>query len=113
MTPDAMVLAMRTMAPAGGIEVAPVTLRLYDARRPDPVTWEFHTRTVRDRVVTDPGPAQGPAATVTADSTAWSEVLFGGRPLADAEETGAVRVEGRRTAVEQLVAAFGERINER
>ena len=35
-----------------------------------------------------------PVATVTAESTVWSGVLFGGLPLADAERDGTVRVEG-------------------
>lgn len=106
MTPDAMVLAMRTMAPSSGANIPPLALRLYDGRLPDPVTREFHVGTARGRLVTAAGPTKAPVATVTADATAWSEVLFAGRPLADAEAAGAVRVEGKRKAVKGLIAAF-------
>ncbi|SNT60369.1 DNA-binding transcriptional regulator, HxlR family [Asanoa hainanensis] len=89
MTPDGIVVAMRTMGTATG----DVALRLYDARRPDPPVHSYDAGT----------PA---AATVTSDSTVWSEVLFGGMALADAERDHGVHVEGDRTAVVRLIRAY-------
>lgn len=110
MTPDAMVIAMRTMAPAHA-DVPPLTLRLYDARLDDPPLREFHVGSGRAGLVADAGPASDPAASVTADATAWGDVLFGGRPLADAEADGVVRVDGSRAAVARLVAAFSDEVS--
>ncbi len=53
-----------------------------------------------------PGAAVDPVATVTTDSTAWSEVLFGGLPLTDAERAGTVRVDGDRDTVTRVVRHY-------
>ena len=108
MTPDGMVLAMRAMAlPAPG-DLPATVLRLYDARRPDPPLRDYHLAAV-DRVLDiRPGVAANPVATVTSESTAWSEVLFGGRPLADAERDGTVQVDGDRNTIERVVRLYVE-----
>ena len=108
MTPDAAALAMRTMArePDGAADPLSVTLRMYDARRPALVPREFQVLTSGGGVRVEVASRAEPAATVTADSTAWSEVLFGGSALASAERAGTVRVDGDRMTVESLVAAY-------
>lgn len=106
MTPDAVVLAMRTMAPEASADMPPVALRLYDSRRPDPPIRDFQATTADGTLHIGAGTAAEPAAIVTADSTAWSEVLFGGLPLAHAERGGAVRVEGDRDTAERLMSLF-------
>ncbi|GAA0797719.1 winged helix-turn-helix transcriptional regulator [Spirilliplanes yamanashiensis] len=106
MTPDAMVLAMRTMAPAVPGAVPVLALRLYDGRRPDPPVHDYRVSAGGGRLDVRAGAAPGPAATVTAEATAWSAVLFDGLPLADAERDGAVRVEGDRAAVARVVRLF-------
>jgi DNA-binding HxlR family transcriptional regulator len=106
MTPDAMVLAMRTMAPPATEDLPPTALRLYDARQPDPPVREYHLTTVDRLVDVRPGAAGDPVATVTAESTAWSDVLFGGLPLADAERAETVRVDGDRDVVTRVVRRY-------
>jgi DNA-binding HxlR family transcriptional regulator len=64
MTPDAMVLAMRTMAPVVSGEVPIVALRLYDGRRPDPPVRNYRVAASGVRLDVRAGVAQ-PAATVT------------------------------------------------
>ncbi|MGC5030769.1 hypothetical protein [Micromonospora sp. DT229] len=52
------------------------------------------------------GFAREPVATVTAESTVWSEILFGGLPLADAERAGDVHITGDRDAVGRVVGLY-------
>lgn len=106
MTPDAMVLAMRTMAPPVPEGLPLTALRLYDIRQPDPPVREYRLTTVNGMLDVRPGAAVDPVATVTTDSTAWSEVLFGGLPLTDAERAGTVRVDGDRDTVTRVVRHY-------
>jgi DNA-binding HxlR family transcriptional regulator len=108
MTPDAMVLAMRTMAPASSGEVPILALRLYDGRRPDPPVRDYRVAAIDGSLDVRTGVAPEPAATVTAESTVWSRVLFGGLPLARAERDGTVRVEGDRDAVLRVVRLYAQ-----
>jgi DNA-binding HxlR family transcriptional regulator len=108
MTPDAMVLAMRTMAPASSGEVPILALRLYDGRRPDPPVRDYRVAAIDGSLDVRTGVAPEPAATVTAESTVWSRVLFGGLPLAGAERDGTVRVEGDREAVLRVVRLYAQ-----
>lgn len=106
MTPDAMVIAMRTMAPAAPGRLPTIALRLYDGRLPDPPVREYRAAVAHGVLDVRPGAAARPAATVTAESTAWSKVLFGGLPIARAERAGTVRVEGNRDAVVRLTGLY-------
>ncbi|SFC49751.1 winged helix-turn-helix transcriptional regulator [Micromonospora sediminimaris] len=106
MTPDAMVLAMRTMAPPVPEGLPPTALRLYDARQPNPPVREYRLAANDGLLDVRPGVAVDPVATVTADSTAWSEVLFDGLPLTGAERAGTVRVEGDRDTVTDVVRLY-------
>ncbi|MFC7405101.1 winged helix-turn-helix transcriptional regulator [Georgenia alba] len=107
MTPDAMILAMRTMAPASPGMVPAVALWLNDARRPDAPVRGYAARATDDGALeVAAGEVTDPAATVTATATAWSSVLLGGVPLDDAERDGRVHVEGDRSAVVRLVELF-------
>lgn len=106
MTPDATVLAMRTMAPALSGEVPVVALRLYDERRPDPPVRDYRVAAVDGRLDVRTGVAPAAAATVTAESTVWSGLLFGDLPLARAERDGSVRVDGDRAAVVRLARLY-------
>lgn len=108
MTPDAMVLAMRTMAPMVSGEVPVLALRLYDARRPDPPVRDYRVTAIDGSLDVRAAVASEPAATVTAESTVWSRLLFGGLPLARAEHDGTVRVEGDRDAVERIVGLYAQ-----
>jgi DNA-binding HxlR family transcriptional regulator len=106
MTPDAMVLAMRTMAPAAPPALPELWLRLYDSRRSEPPLHDYRAEATDDVLEIVAGPAAEPAATVTAESTSWADVLFGGLALADAERQGSVRIDGDRGPVERLVSLF-------
>jgi hypothetical protein len=55
------------------------------------------------------GAAEAAAATVTAESTVWSGLLFDDLPLGQAEGDGTVRVEGDRRAVVRLVRLYAGR----
>ncbi len=106
MTPDATVLAMRTMAPPVLAALPPIALHLYDARRPDPPVHRYHLTAVDRTLTIQVGFAEEPVATVTADSTVWSDILFEGLPLADAERAGDVHVTGDRHAVVRVVGLY-------
>jgi hypothetical protein len=83
----------------------PVALRRYDGRRPDPPTRDYRLTVTAGTLVVEAGAADSPAATVTADSTTWSGVLFGGLPLAHAERAGTARVHDR-AAVERTISLY-------
>lgn len=101
MTPDAVVVAMRAVAPVAPVAVPPVLLRLHDARRADPPVLSFHTVAHDGTVIVEPGTVPQPAATVTADSTTWSGVVFDGLRLVPA-----VHIDGDRDAVAALVGLY-------
>jgi DNA-binding HxlR family transcriptional regulator len=109
MTPDAMVLAMRTMAPPASFGEVPIlALRLYDGRRPDPPVREYRVAAIDGSLDVRAGVAPESAATVTAESTVWSSVLFDDLPLSRAERDGTVRVEGDRDAVVRVVRLYAQ-----
>lgn len=107
MTPDAMALAMRTMAPSVSDALPPVALRLYDDRQPAPALVDYRVLVVDGALSVAAGVPESPAATVTAEATAWSRVLFAGLPLSRAEQDGTVRIDGDRDAVARIVARYG------
>ncbi|MFC4069017.1 winged helix-turn-helix transcriptional regulator [Actinoplanes subglobosus] len=106
MTPDATVIAMRTMAPERPGPLPGIELRLRDDRRAHPPEHRYGVVTDGDVLAVTAGELPRAVATVTADSTLWSEVLFDGRPLDDA-----VRVTGERSAVDRLVAIYAPPVN--
>ncbi|GAA3776444.1 winged helix-turn-helix transcriptional regulator [Plantactinospora mayteni] len=106
MTPDATVLAMRTMAPASSGEVPPIALRLHDGPPPDPPVRDYRVAAIDGSLDVRSGVAPEPAATVTAESTVWGRVLFDDLPLSHAERDGTVRVEGDRSAVLRVVRLY-------
>jgi DNA-binding HxlR family transcriptional regulator len=108
MTPDATVLAMRTMAPVLSGEWPILALRLYDGRRPDPPVRDYRVAASGGSLNVRTGVAPEPAATVIAESTVWSRVLFDDLPLTRAERDGTVRVEGDRDAVVRVVRLYAQ-----
>lgn len=107
MTPDGVVLAMRTMAPATSASVAPLALVLYDERVTDSPSFGYAVTSADGRLTVTPGlPASGAPTSVRADATAWSELLFGSTPLASAEATEQVVIAGDRDAVADLIGLF-------
>jgi DNA-binding HxlR family transcriptional regulator len=105
MTPDATIIAMRTMAPDSPGTLPGIALRLRDDRRPRPPVHRY--RVVTDGGVLDVAAGELPraAATVAADSTTWSRVLFDGLAV------DAVHVSGDRDAVDRLIAVYAPPVN--
>lgn len=106
MTPDAVILAMRAMAPPTPEDLPPTALRLYDTRQLDPPVREYQLAAVDRLLDVRPGATGNPVATVTADSTVWGGLLFGGLPLPEAERAGTVRVEGDHDTITRVVRLY-------
>lgn len=111
MTPDGVVVAMRTMLPARGDLPRParplaIALELMDARRPAAGGRRYRLTWADAGIELVEGATEDADATVTGDSTAWTGVVFGGLPLAEAERAGALSISGDRAAVKRMVALF-------
>lgn len=103
LTPDAAILAMKTMSRELDAPTVPleVQLELSDARCVRPETYRYAV-TWDDRGLTATrGEHPGPAAVVTADSSRWARVLFAG------DELEAHGVTGSRAVVEEMAGRFG------
>jgi DNA-binding HxlR family transcriptional regulator len=100
MSVDSFVLALRTVfdpAAAGGFE-AGYELHLGEDR--------FRVRVADGRIEAVRGHAEHADATIEADHGTLAAVLWGGRPLADAEGSGDLRISGDRSAAERLLGLF-------
>jgi DNA-binding HxlR family transcriptional regulator len=106
MTPDATVVAMRTMAPPTPDDLPTLALRLYDTRQPTTPPRDYRLSTENGRLHAEAGTPVQPAATVTADATTWSDVLFSGLTLTDAEHAGLLHIDGDRDAVARVAERF-------
>lgn len=105
MTPDGVIVAMRTMAPyadlaASGGGPVRIAIELHDERRPAAGVRRYALRWDEDRFELTEGADDAPEATVTGDSSAWADVVFAGAPVE------AMGVEGDRRAVERVAAAY-------
>lgn len=97
---DAFILALRTMfdhRAAAGLE-ATYELRLGEQT--------FHAQVADGRFEVERGAAERPDVVVSGNSDTLAAVIFGGRPLADALESGDLLLQGDDTALARLVAAF-------
>lgn len=109
MTPDAVIVAMRTMVPTEGVRAdrpLTATWELHDERRPAAgvrryrLLWEGRCFDLAE------GSLESPDVTVRGDSTAWTGAVFLGVPLDELERSGALAVEGDRDALARVVAVF-------
>lgn len=97
---DSFVLALRTVfdpAAAEGLS-ARYELRVGEDR--------FRVVVADGRIEAVRGAADAPDATIDTDVDALPAVLWGGRPLADAERSGELTIEGDRLAVQRLLGLF-------
>ncbi|GAA1952877.1 winged helix-turn-helix transcriptional regulator [Nocardioides panacihumi] len=96
MTPDGAIVAMRTMTPPTPEAPRPVELGidLVDVRRAAAGVRRYRLRWRARSFELVEGLAEAPDATVTGDSTAWTEVVFGMGPLEEAERDGRLAVDG-------------------
>ena len=101
LTPDATLQSMRTMAPATPL-VPPVrlNLHLFDARLDADPGYDYRISWDADGFHGVRGSHDTPDATISADSSTWTEILYTDRPLTDAEVTG------DRSAVERVLALY-------
>lgn len=105
MTPDGVIVAMRTMAPYvtiadwadGPVRIA---IELHDVRRPAAGVRRYRLHWDEARFELTEGADDAPRATVAGDSSAWADVVFAGGPV------DAMTVEGDRRAVERVLAAY-------
>lgn len=108
MTPDGVIVAMRTMVPPGLVAESPVRVewRLRDARRPE--VGARHYRLIWDRKSFDlsEGSVDGADVSVVADSTVWAAVVFLGMPVEQAERDGVVAISGDRNVLKRVLAVF-------
>jgi hypothetical protein len=86
--------------------VPALSLRLYDGRRLDPPVRDYQVAAIDGILDVGAGAAADPVASVTAESMAWSAVLFEGVPLTGAERDGSVRVAGDRDAILLIVRLY-------
>jgi DNA-binding HxlR family transcriptional regulator len=102
MGPDSLVLALKSTFEAGrgdGREWS-IELRLGKEGLP------FKVSMTQGGLEAARGEAEGPDATISADPDAIAEVVFGGKPLGKAVESGAIRIDGSRQAVNALFRAL-------
>lgn len=105
MTPDGVIVAMRTMAPYAtmpewGDGPVRIAIELHDERRPAAGVRRYRLHWDEDRFELTEGVEETPDVTVSGDSSAWAGVVFGGAPV------GTVSVEGDGRAVERVAAAY-------
>lgn len=99
LTPDAVVLAMKTMAAGPADPPLAIQLDLRDERLERPDTYSYRLDWGSELRV-ERGLHPAPDAVVSLDSTAWTRVLFVGQPLDEAA------VSGDPAPVRRLVAMF-------
>ncbi len=97
---DSLVLSFRTMFDPRAAEGfrASYELRFGEDR--------FHAVVDDGRFEISRGSANGPDAIVEADSDTLAGLIYAGRPLAEAEEAGDLKIEGDRSAVERFLGLF-------
>ena len=97
---DSLVLSLRTMfdpRAAEGLR-ASYELRFGEDR--------FHAEVDGGRFDISRGGADGPDATVEADSDTLAGLVYAGRPLSEAMESGELKIEGDRVAFERFLGLF-------
>lgn len=108
MTPDAVILAMRTMAPPTPDDLPTLSLKLHDTRQPATPPRDYQIRNENGLLRAEAGTPNHPTAIVTTDATTWSDVLFSGLALTDAQRAELLRIEGDRDAVARVAALFSQ-----
>jgi DNA-binding HxlR family transcriptional regulator len=107
LTPDGVVIAMRTMAPTKPVpEPIELQLRLYDrrSRHDDPYDYRLTWSGIDLDIWRGTHP--DPPTTVTSDSSTWSRLLFDHLDLAAAERHHGLTITGDRRMVRKLSKAF-------
>jgi DNA-binding HxlR family transcriptional regulator len=97
---DSTVLALRARFDADAARGlrADYELRLGEDR--------FRVAVADDEIEIERGDADRPDATIDTDPDTLAAVLWGGRPLADAQRSGSMSIEGDKAAVKRFVSLF-------
>jgi hypothetical protein len=97
---DSLILSFRTMFDPGAAEglEASYELRMGEDR--------FRAEVTGCSFEVERGNAERPDATIDADSATLAELVYEGRPLAEALRSGDVKVEGDEAAVERFFMLF-------
>ena len=100
MSIDSVILSLRTMFDPGAADGLSATyeLRLGESR--------FRVAIADGELRADRAEVSDPDATIEAAPTDFVALVYGGRPLEDAERTGDVKLEGDRAAVERFLTLF-------
>jgi DNA-binding HxlR family transcriptional regulator len=108
LTPDGVIVAMRTTVPLGSVTHVPVRVEweLHDVRRPAVAARRYRLVWERDSFDLAEGRASQPDATVVGDSTAWAAVAFLGLPIEQAERDGQLAVQGDRQRLAKVLDLF-------
>lgn len=88
LTPDGVVLAMKTMALAEVTDPIAMQLELTDARLARPQTYVYRLDWDADGLRAARGPHERPAAIIRSDSTTWARTCFFETPLEAASVIG-------------------------
>ena len=96
LTPDAAILAMRTMAPIRPMSPpAQLQLRLSDSRGRRTIAYDYIVTWDGGGFQADRGKLTEPKTTVVADASVWAEVIFNGAELPADAVTGDLEPLGR------------------
>lgn len=115
MTPSGVMVAMRTMVPAGSATTPePITVawELTDVRRPDADPQQFRLVWTGNQFDLAEGTLEDADVTVAGDSTAWTGVVFMGFPVDAAIAEAGLRVEGDRAALDRVLGLFANTLAE-
>jgi DNA-binding HxlR family transcriptional regulator len=98
--PDSAILALKTVFDPSNADGYSATYELrLDGQR-------FHIAVSDGRLDASRGAAERPDATLSTDPATLAEVLWHGHRLADAEASGALKIEGSRTAARRFLKLF-------
>ncbi|WP_406029804.1 winged helix-turn-helix transcriptional regulator [Nocardioides sp. NBC_00163] len=115
MTPSGVMVAMRTMVPAGSAttpEPISVAWELTDARRPDVDPQQFRLVWKGNQFDLAEGTLEDADVTIAGDSTAWTGVVFMGFPVDAAIAEAGLKVEGDRAALDRVLGLFADTLAE-
>ncbi|GAB3795191.1 winged helix-turn-helix transcriptional regulator [Humibacter antri] len=108
LTPDGVIVAMRTMTPPDAHTDVPVHAEweLTDVRQPDATARRYRLAWHRGGFDLAQGRDDAADVRVAGDSTAWAAVVFMGLPVEQAERDGILTVDGDRAALKRVLALY-------
>jgi len=105
LTPDAVILAMRALAPADANPGVRIAFTIWDQRVGRDRAVDYRVTWDESGLTAERGSLPDPDAAVAVESTAWAWLQVGVTDLTSAEDSGDLRIDGDRAAVERLIVA--------